>query len=203
MVPERRFGMALLTNSDRSPKLLAELFTDDWALRRFAGVSNLPATPRERSAAELAPFEGVYRAEQIGFTGPEVKFAIEMKAKDGALSMAHVGDDSPPTTLTFYKEDYVIVEGIGARANFLRNPDGTIAWFRLGGACSAAMRDSASRRGKSADEHCHINRAQVEEGVDLEPSLYDAAKAALEISRHAVRARSRAAWRSAAVVYSG
>jgi CubicO group peptidase (beta-lactamase class C family) len=133
MVPERRFGMALLTNSERGPKLLAELFTDDWALRRFAGVSNLPATPSERSAAELAPFEGVYRAEQIGFTGPEVKFAIQMKAKDGALSMAHVGDDSPPTTLTFYKEDYVIVEGIGARANFLRNPDGTVAWFRLGG----------------------------------------------------------------------
>ena len=133
MVPERRFGMALLTNSERGPKLLAKLFTDDWALRRFAGVSNLPATPSERSAAELAPFEGVYRAEQIGFTGPEVKFAIQMKAKDGALSMAHVGDDSPPTTLTFYKEDYVIVEGIGARANFLHNPDGTVAWFRLGG----------------------------------------------------------------------
>ena len=133
MVPERRFGMALLTNSNRGPQLLAELFTDDWALRRFAGVSNLPATPRQLSAADLAPFEGVYSAEQIGFTGPMVKFAVQMKAKGGALSMAHVGDDSPPTTLTFYKDDYVIVEGVGARADFLRNPDGTIAWFRQGG----------------------------------------------------------------------
>ena len=132
MVPERRFGMALLTNSERGRRLLGQLFTDDWALRRFAGVSNLPAPPRELGAAELAPFEGVYSAEQIGFTGPAFTFQIKLRAKDGALAMAHVGDDSPPTPLTFYKEDYVLVEG-GARANFLRNPDGTVAWFRLGG----------------------------------------------------------------------
>jgi len=44
---------------------------------------------------------------------------------------------------------------------------------------------------------------QVEEIVDMEPSLFHAARAVLEISRHAVRACSRAAWRSAAVVYSG
>jgi len=133
MVPERQFGMTLLTNSERGPLLLAQLFTDDWALRRFAGVSNLPATPRTLSATELAPFEGVYSAEQIGFTGPPFTFEIKLQAKDGALAMSHVGDDSPPTRLTFYKDDFAIVQAIGMRANFLRAPDGSVAWFRLGG----------------------------------------------------------------------
>ncbi|MGB0096855.1 MAG: serine hydrolase domain-containing protein [Solirubrobacteraceae bacterium] len=39
MVPERGFAMTLLTNSEGGPKLIAELFTDDWALKRFAAVS--------------------------------------------------------------------------------------------------------------------------------------------------------------------
>jgi len=133
MVPERQFGMTLLTNSERGPQLLAQLFTDDWALRRFAGVSNLRAVPQTLSAAELAPFEGTYSAEQIAFTGPPAKLAITLEAQDGGLALRHVGDDAPPTTLTFYKDDYVIVSGVDLRANFLRAPDGTVMWFRLGG----------------------------------------------------------------------
>jgi hypothetical protein len=62
--------------------------------------------------------------------------------------MAHVGDSSPRTTLTFYKEHYVILEGIGPRANFLRNPDGTVTWLRLGGQLFRQMRDLAMRWGK-------------------------------------------------------
>ncbi len=48
-----------------------------------------------------------------------------------------------------------------------------------------------------------INWAQVEEGVHIEPRPYHAARAALEMPRRAVRARSRATWRLAAIVHSG
>ena len=47
--------------------------------------------------------------------------------------MMRVGDDAPPTSLRFYKDDYVIVEGAGARANFLRDDGGRVAWLRYGG----------------------------------------------------------------------
>ena len=140
MVPERRFAMTLLTNSESGPELLAQLFIDDWALRRFAGVSNLPATPRKLTAAELKPYEGQYWAEQIptrddsGQCIPErIRFYIDLKAQDGALTMTKVDSGLPSTTLTFYKHDYVLVQGNGARANFLRAPDGSIEFFRIGG----------------------------------------------------------------------
>jgi hypothetical protein len=66
MVPERNFALTVLTNSDGGPKLLAELAIDDRALRRFAGVSNLPAEPRALTQAELAPYEGRYTGQVIG-----------------------------------------------------------------------------------------------------------------------------------------
>ncbi|GAN76278.1 serine hydrolase domain-containing protein [Acidisphaera rubrifaciens] len=133
MVPERRFGITLLTNSDSGPDLLARLFIDDWALRRFARVRNLPAVPQTLGAGELAPYEGAYTAEQIGFTGPPATLKLQMRAKDGALTMDRVGSGAPLIMLKFYKRDYVVDEDNGLRANFLRDPDGSVAWFRLGG----------------------------------------------------------------------
>ncbi len=133
MVPERRFGITLLTNSEGGPKLLARLFIEDWALRRFAGVRNLPAVPQSLGASELAPYEGTYTAEQIGFTGPPVTLGLQLRAKDGALSMEKIGSGEPPVILPFYKPDYVIDQDNGLRANFLRDPHGSVAWLRLGG----------------------------------------------------------------------
>jgi CubicO group peptidase (beta-lactamase class C family) len=58
IVPERQFAITMLTNCESGPNLIAQLFYDDWALRRFAGLSNLPAATRRLSDAELAPYEG-------------------------------------------------------------------------------------------------------------------------------------------------
>lgn len=136
MVPERRFGMTLLTNSESGHALLGRFFTDDRALRRFAGVSNLPATPRKLTAAELAPYVGVYTAQQINIEAkltdcvPQADTgSIEMKAADGDLTMLNGAE----TTLAFYKDDYVVAVGNGGRASFLRAADGSVEWFRVGG----------------------------------------------------------------------
>ena len=133
LVPDRQFGMTLLTNCEHGPSLLAELFIDDWALRRFTGLANLPAVPRTLSATELAPYQGSYWAEQIGFTGPSVRFEIQLDGKNGGLTLTKVGAGAPPRILDFYKDDYVVVEGPGMRANFLRDASGRVAWFRVGG----------------------------------------------------------------------
>jgi hypothetical protein len=59
----------MLTNSDSGPRLIAQLFYDDWALSRFADVRNLLAVPRTLNGAELAPYEGQYIVvrEEPGF----------------------------------------------------------------------------------------------------------------------------------------
>jgi CubicO group peptidase (beta-lactamase class C family) len=161
MVPERGFALTVLTNSDGGPGLLGELFADDWALRRFAGVSNLPAKPRALSRRELAPYEGLYTGQIIdpvfSPSGTVVRTKIELKGTpDGRLRMrrtdsldASVLDDPPDlagtedepaeeSRLAFYRKDYVLVydqsgEPTFYRANFVRGHEGSVKWLRFGG----------------------------------------------------------------------
>jgi hypothetical protein len=64
-VPDRGFALTVLTNCTSGPSLIAELFLDDWALRLFAGLSNPPAVPRTLTPAQLAPYEGLYWAQEV------------------------------------------------------------------------------------------------------------------------------------------
>ena len=136
MVGERGFALTLLTNSETGPALVSELFADDWALRRFAGVRNLPAVPRALSAAALAGYEGHYSFEQIGFDGEPVAVGVDLVADAGQLSLRQGGEEG--LRLAFYRRDFVLVlEPSGAetdaRANFVRDADGGVAWLRYGG----------------------------------------------------------------------
>lgn len=132
IVPERQFAITMLTNCESGPNLIAQLFYDDWALLRFAGLSNLPAATRRLSDAELAPYEGHYTATQIGFDNTAVEIPVRLTANNGRLEMIE-GDDAQTRVLTFYKHDYVLVDDIGLRANFLRGAGDRITWLRLGG----------------------------------------------------------------------
>jgi hypothetical protein len=136
MVPDRGFVMVMLTNSESGPLLLAELFADDWALRRYAGVSNLPAVPRSLSPAELAAYEGRYLLTVINLDGTVVGFEVEMVGEAGQLSVRL--DGAVALRLAFYRPDYVLVlnpDGTPdhTRSNFERGADGTVTWFRLSG----------------------------------------------------------------------
>lgn len=148
-VPDRDFAMTMLTNSEGGPKLLAEFFADDWALSRFAGVTNLPATPRSLSAAQLAPYAGRYRALQIGVKGPPSLILARMTPSDGGLLMEETQEVLIPSgerpnipggsyQLTFYKRDFVLLgspsgQRSAYRANFVRDRSGRVAFFALGG----------------------------------------------------------------------
>jgi CubicO group peptidase (beta-lactamase class C family) len=136
MVPERGFALTVLTNSESGPALLADLFAGDWALSRFAGVHNLPATPRALPGAVLAGYAGHYAAEQIGFDGSRVTVEIDLVPDAGQLS-GRVGGEEV-LRLAFYRKDYTLVlDPSGAvtpsRVNFVRGADGTVAWVRYGG----------------------------------------------------------------------
>jgi len=139
MVPDRNFAMTVLTNSDGGFHMINDLFACDWALQRFAGVTNLPATPQHLGAADLATYEGRYIAGQVSQNGSLEQAVIDFRARDGQLAgtMADAnpdGQDNAKLGLAFYRRDYGIDLGpngepTGSRSNFVRGPDGNIAWF--------------------------------------------------------------------------
>ncbi|UQU62483.1 beta-lactamase family protein [Couchioplanes caeruleus] len=136
MVPERDFALTVLTNSEGGPLLTAELFADDWALRRFAGVRNLPAVTRPVPGAALAGYEGRYSGSQIGFEGETATVELDLVADAGGLSVRVGGQEA--LRLAFYRRDYVRVLDPGGtdthfRANFVRGAGGEVAWLRYGG----------------------------------------------------------------------
>jgi hypothetical protein len=136
MVPEREFAFTVLTNSEGGPGLTTELFADDWALRRFAGVSNLPAVPRALPASALAGYEGTYAAEEILPDGTGVTTAFDLVAEAGQLSLRVGGTEG--LRLAFYRRDYVLAlapdgSDTHVRCNFVRGADGSVAWLRYGG----------------------------------------------------------------------
>ncbi len=139
MVPQRGFAMALMTNSVGGPALTNTLFADDWALRRFAGVSNLPATPMKLSRRELRPYEGRYISRGITGSGEVIKTVVDLSGRDGGLhAVRTIEGERSEFGLTFYRRDYVLdleADGRpnGSRSDFVRGPDGGVAWFRSHG----------------------------------------------------------------------
>lgn len=137
MVPARDFALTVLTNSDAGPALLDELFVEDWALRRFAGVGNLPARPLTLTDAELAPYLGRYSGRLIDVDGTAYTQEFEFVADRGRLVM--VAGGQAVDGFAFYRRDYVVDLPLsggteeGIRANFVRAPDGSVRWFRIGG----------------------------------------------------------------------
>jgi CubicO group peptidase (beta-lactamase class C family) len=136
MVPERDFALTVLTNSEGGPALTAELFADDWALRRFAGVSNLPAVPHALPASVLAGYEGTYVAEEILPNGTEVAIAFDLVPDAGQLSFRIGGVEG--LRLAFYRRDYVLAlapdgSDTHVRCSFVRGADGSVVWLRYGG----------------------------------------------------------------------
>jgi CubicO group peptidase (beta-lactamase class C family) len=135
MVPERGFAITLLTNSVGGEALTTALFGEDWALRQFAGVSNPPAEPQRRSASQLTPYEGRYRATSIGIDGTVYDNSFDLRAHGGVLK---VNGPITASAFAFYRDDFVLDldeagKPSGARSNFVRGPGGEVAWLRAHG----------------------------------------------------------------------
>ena len=139
-VPERGFAMTVLTNATSGAGLRNYLFYDDWALERFAGLRNPPATPLALPAARLAPYEGLYLAREISPPpGDAEETWIELSAGDGRLRARIVaGDSTQEVDFAFYRDNYVVAlfadgRPSPGRGNFVPGPDDRIAWFSYNG----------------------------------------------------------------------
>ena len=136
-VPDRQFAMTVLTNSTSGPKLLAELGRSGWALEQVLRVEQ-PAgrCPSRSRRRDSRTYEGHYKGWVIPPNGPPDKIVeqhAELKAVGGELA----GDGRlARLSLAFYRDDYVLTtdpDGQLNRSDFLRGPDGKVAWLRDGG----------------------------------------------------------------------
>jgi CubicO group peptidase (beta-lactamase class C family) len=134
-VPDRQFAMTVLTNATSGGGVFYELGRSGWALEQFCGLSNPPAVPKPQPADRLAQYEGHYKAQVVA-PGPFDKFeemTAEIKAADGGL---RVTGDSDTASVAFYRDEYVLAtgrNGRNTRSDFVRGPDGRVAFFRDGG----------------------------------------------------------------------
>ncbi|MFI5548897.1 serine hydrolase domain-containing protein [Streptomyces sp. NPDC051738] len=139
MVPGRGFALTLLTNSEGGTRLRDELFTEDWALSRFAGVTNRPATATTFSGRELAPYEGRYMAQRINEKGAMEDTVIEVDRLGGRLGGTQTSQgQTGEFGVALYRKDFGLDLGpdgkpIGTRSDFVRGPDGKVAWWRYHG----------------------------------------------------------------------
>lgn len=135
LIPARGFAMTTLTNSASGPLLINELTRSNWVLERFAGLSNPPAKPQQRTAAQLRPYEGHYVGWTIPPDGsPEKPAALNVELRAAGGGLRATGDLD--LTLAFYRDEYVLTTDDNNqhnRSDFVRGPDGRVAWFRDGG----------------------------------------------------------------------
>ena len=135
-VPSRQFALATLTNSDEGSVLYGDLRVN--AIKSYLGIA-WPETPHlTLSESQLLAYTGAYDSALE---------RCELYLQDGALWLKSIphggfptpdsppGEPPPPTRLAFWAEDKII--GLndpfkGARGEFLRAADGSIAWFRIG-----------------------------------------------------------------------
>jgi CubicO group peptidase (beta-lactamase class C family) len=136
MAPERSFAVVALTNAHRGAELHGEIVAA--ALRSYLGAA--PPEPRylDLASDQLESYVGRYDA---------IIDDVELSVRNGDLVLATVRRANalgthpeppipPPVRLAFRDADKVVALDPpmkGNRGEFLRNPDGSIAWLRWGG----------------------------------------------------------------------
>jgi CubicO group peptidase (beta-lactamase class C family) len=135
IVPSRQFAITTLTNSDEGSLLYGDLRAS--AIRQYLDVA-WPQTPEIKlTDDQLLAYTGYYDAALA---------QRDLYLQDGVLMLQSIpkggfptpdsppGETPPPIRLAFWAADKVIALDDpfkGARGEFLRKADGTIAWFRF------------------------------------------------------------------------
>jgi len=138
MVPEKKLAFTALTNLDKGTIINEEL--SEWVCRHFLNVVRPEPEQLVLSAQQLQEYCGRY---VLPPTGDILEFTLS----EGGLLMTHtLGDyssitDTPPEAMPpmhagpSARDVFAFTDGPvkGEKGEFLRGPDGRIAWLRFGG----------------------------------------------------------------------
>ena len=134
LAPERGFAITVLTNGSRGVELHGDV--TKWALRRYLGVEEPLPERLPLNEAELAAYAGHYSAALTDY---------ELTVRDGELWMQETpkggfpdkdsppSEPPPPKRIYVCEGDLIIAPQPFGRGEFLRGPDGSLAWMRFGG----------------------------------------------------------------------
>lgn len=137
MVPSSNFVVAVFTNSDDGDTLCNEVVNS--ATRRYLGLTLPEALPLDLPETTLFSYAGRYdaAADLCEITLRDGGLVLQVTPKGGFPTPDSPPSEAPPPVrMALYAHDRVIIldEPMkGARGEFLRNPDDSIAWLRLGG----------------------------------------------------------------------
>jgi CubicO group peptidase (beta-lactamase class C family) len=129
--PEHDFAFALLTNHQRGGEVALA--------GRTVALEAIGAHERERTPIEVSADEhlGTYASSlaEVELRREDDKLILAITNKGGFPKPDSPPQPSPPPmTVAFYEPDRLyVVEGPKSEAEFLRDADGRIAWFRVGG----------------------------------------------------------------------
>jgi CubicO group peptidase (beta-lactamase class C family) len=136
MAPAHGFAITVLTNADRGGQLHHDITT--WALRHYLGVAEPEPVRLDVPTDNLAAFAGRYsaRGSDLDMTLDDEGLILRVTPRGGFPRKDSPARPAPPPmrVAAIGEDRVVIVEGPfeGQQAEFLRRPDGGIAWLRMG-----------------------------------------------------------------------
>jgi CubicO group peptidase (beta-lactamase class C family) len=136
LVPERDFGLTVLTNSSRGHALGRELMR--LALREYCGVDDRDAEASPATPAQLERFAGRYEIArgQLELRAEGSDLVLALGPRPGVAAPPNGWPPfPPPARCGVVTDDELVVldgPGKGSRLQVLRNEDGSIEWVRFG-----------------------------------------------------------------------
>ena len=143
LVPEHDLALVILTNAGSGRRLNRDAVR--WVLREYLGAVVTDPEPIETGVDELRAYVGAYRRPFM-----DVELHLDEDERLLATVTQKLGfperdsPRSPPTTVTLglsAHDRFIVTEGPvpGARAEIIRNADGSIGWLRFAGRIHARM----------------------------------------------------------------
>jgi CubicO group peptidase (beta-lactamase class C family) len=137
LIPSRRCALTILTNSNRGSDLNQDVTR--WALEQYLGLHDRDPEPLAVTVDELAAYAGHYSAAaaDIDLAVQGTDLLLQLTPKGGFPTPDTPAEPAPPPVrAALCGTDAILVldEPLkGVRGEFLRAPDGQIAWLRAGG----------------------------------------------------------------------
>ena len=134
LVPERDFALAIVTNANRGG--IVARGVSRWILEEYIGVVSTDPVVLEATDAELTEYSGVYRRPMAD---------VEVVVESGRLMLRQIPKQGfptrdspvrppgPPSAFGLYADDRIVQIDGAVRAEFVRRPNGSVGWLRLGG----------------------------------------------------------------------
>ncbi len=137
IAPDQKFAIVVVTNATIGTNLCGEIV--GWALEHFLEVPQEAPAYQEVTSEELAKYAGEYEAalSKVTLSVRNGQLYMQARSKGGFPKPSSPPTPTPPEVrVAFTSPDQAVsldYPFAGGKGEFLRNPEGSVVWFRWGG----------------------------------------------------------------------